>query len=174
LRGYLDHKSKASNAKENLNTIFGDFELNFFEKIYMDYDDNSLVINIWNQHLRIEEYKGKIKTTCSKENYIINKCSSNYQNVPSVANYQFHFGPAILHVSLYNWDLVRNAIYLQAPNMDQGNGIIVNILSKYGMTLPSIDCKNAVITKNTERTKETSEYFLDSNGYRVKKIITTY
>jgi hypothetical protein len=132
-----------------------------------------MIINIWDGKLRIEEYVGKIKMTTSKSNAIMNNCSSVYKDLKTSANLRFHFGgnKAILHVSLYTWPLVRNAIYLQAPNMKGGNGVIVNALSKYSMTIRDFKFKNAVPRFDAVRFNEVEEFYLDDGGYRKKKIM---
>lgn len=173
LHGWLEHKSK---IHTNLHTqfyksTFEEKELNFFEKVYMEYDGNSMLINIWDGKLRIESYVGKIQMTTSKKNHIMNECSTIYKDIQSTANLQFVFGSATFYVSLYDWPLVRNALYLHAPAMRNGNGVIVNMLSKYNMTLADIRNTAAVSTQDATRFEETEEYFCDDNGYRIKRII---
>ena len=95
---------------------------------------------------------------------LIAKCTGAYDKYDA-NTLKFTLGSAALYISVYANKLVRNSIYLEAPGMRKGNGIVVNTLSVKNMTLSSLDSLVAVPNKNSSMAQK-EEWFLDHEGYR--------
>jgi hypothetical protein len=159
------------NLKDLERAVYADEDLCFYEKFYISYKYSDLVINVWNNEFKIESHKGNIVSETSTRTDLISLCTGNYDNYDS-NTLKFTLGSANLYISVYSNKLLRNSIYLEAPGMGSGNGVIVNTLAVNHMTLVTLNSLVAVPNKDSP-VKVKEEWFLDHMGYRTRKFYIT-
>jgi hypothetical protein len=172
IRSFNDLKGKipAYKLREIERSIFITENLAFFEKFYINYAGTELVVDVWDSKFKIEAYKGeKLASSFVDGNKLTGKYTGIYKDYKS-STLKLKIGScASLYLSVYPAKLLKNGIYIEAPEMEKGNGVLVNTLSTKDMTLSSFTDLSPVARKNTRpRVKE--EWFLDKDGYRTKKI----
>jgi hypothetical protein len=162
-----------SQTKQTIKEIFEKQEiLSFFEKVYIHYDNNELQLNVWNQKLEVESYKGCFKTSAHEDLSITSKCTNVYGSYKNQTLKIDVGSSASVLVSVYDAPMVRSGIFVEAPNMELGNGVIVNTLSPSAMTLSGVQEKRPVETNDSGIRKVTKEYFVDAAGYRTREIVS--
>jgi hypothetical protein len=174
LHSFLELKKSLSpsQAKEMMKSIFEKQEtLSFFEKVYIHYDNNELQLNVWNQKFEVESYKGSFKTSSHTDLSMTNKCTNLYGKYKN-QTLKVDVGSASVFISVYDAPMVRSGIFVEAPNMELGNGVLVNTLSPSGMKISSLSDLTPVETNDSGIRKVTKEYFVDADGYRVREIIS--
>jgi hypothetical protein len=169
IRSYFEfkHKVPAHKLKELEYAVYANENLCFYEKFYVSYNDSELVVNVWDHKFKIEKYKGKISSETSTRTDLISLCTGAYDKYDS-NTLKFALGSANLYITVYPNKLVRNSVYLEAPGIRGGNGVVVNTLSVKHMTLESLDSHVAVVKKDSAM-KEKEEWFLDHVDYRKRK-----
>jgi len=169
LRSYFEYKHKvpAHKRKELEYAVYAKEDLCFYEKFYISYNDSELVVNVWEPKFKFESYKGKVVSETSTRGDLIARCTGAYDHY-ATNTLKFTFGSANLYISVYPNRLVRSSIYLEAPAMSKGNGVIVNTLSVRHMTLGALNSQESVPKKDSAM-KEKEEWFLDHVDYRTRK-----
>jgi len=165
-KSYFEYKNKvpASKLKEIEYAIYAKEDMCFYEKFYISYKDSSILVNVWDHKFKIESYIGRISSEISSRADLISKCTGAYDKYDGTT-LKFTLGSARLFLSVYANKLIRNSIYLEAPAVSAGNGVVVNTLSVKDMVLKSLDSLVAV-RKVDSPMKEKEEWFLDHEGYR--------
>ena len=169
LRSYFEYKHKvpAHKRKELEYAVYAKEDLCFYEKFYISYNDSELVVNVWEPKFKFESYKGKVVSETSTRGDLIARCTGAYDHYET-NTLKFTFGSANLYISVYPNRLVRSSIYLEAPAMSKGNGVIVNTLSVRHMSLGALNSQESVPKKDSAM-KEKEEWFLDHVDYRTRK-----
>lgn len=174
LRSYFEYKHKvpAHKRKELEYAVYAKEDLCFYEKFYISYNDSELVVNVWEPKFKFESYKGKVVSETSTRTDLIARCTGAYDNYET-NTLKFTFGSANLYISVYPNRLVRSSVYLEAPNIRSGNGVVVNTLSVKHMTLGALNSRDAVPKKDSVM-KEKEEWFLDHAEYRTRKFYMSH
>ncbi|NBT47982.1 MAG: hypothetical protein EBT07_09230, partial [Actinobacteria bacterium] len=76
---------------------------------------------------------------------------------------------ASIVVAVYPGKLIKNAIFIEAPRMEDGNGVLINVLDAQNMTLSSLTSVKPVV-KRDFKLREQVEWFLDHDGYRTTTV----
>ena len=172
IRSYNDLKGKVPAYKLNevAKSIFKAETLAFFEKFHINYDGTEMTVDVWDHKFKIESYTGKrFPSTLVDGKALTQKYTGIYQEYKS-QTLKLQIGSAALFLSVYPAKLLKNGIFFEATDMESGNGVIVNTLSQKDMTLKSLTDLTPAPNKNT-RPQEKTEWFLDKDGYRTKKIM---
>lgn len=174
LRSYFEYKHKvpAHKRKELEYAVYAKEDLCFYEKFYISYNDSELVVNVWEPKFKFESYKGKVVSETSTRGDLIARCTGAYDNYET-NTLKFTFGSANLYISVYPNRLVRSSVYLEAPNIRSGNGVVVNTLSVKHMKLGALNSREAVPKKDSAM-KEKEEWFLDHAEYRTRKFYMSH
>jgi hypothetical protein len=77
---------------------------------------------------------------------------------------------AVVNVSAFDSPIVRSGLFVDAPSMAKGNGVIVNALSKADMTLDTLEDVKPVCRVDCAYRKVVKESFMDEKGTRVRNI----
>ena len=171
IRSYLKFKDKMpkDKLKELEYALHKKEKLTFFEKFYIQYKDSEIVLNVWDHKFKIESYKGRFPSEPADGNAYTTKYSNIYKDYESSA-LRFKIGTSASIVAVvYPGKLVKNGIFIEAPQMEEGNGVLVNVLNASNMSIPSLDSQVAV-AKRDFKLKEQNEWFLDHDGYRTRTV----
>jgi len=171
IRSYLKFKDKMpkDKLKELEYALHKKEKLTFFEKFYIQYKDSEIVLNVWDHKFKIESYKGRLPSEPADGNAYTTKYSNIYKDYESSA-LRFKIGTSASIVAVvYPGKLVKNGIFIEAPQMEEGNGVLVNVLNASNMSIPSLDSQVAV-AKRDFKLKEQNEWFLDHDGYRTRTV----
>ena len=167
LKETIPAQYKARTAKSLMNPE----RLSFFETVRVQYGDSMVQVNLWNHQFQMEKRQGSLAAHAFDGTQLLGKYSHAYKGYRG-QTIEFTFGSAKLYLTVYDNDLVRNGIYLEAPAMTTGNGVVVNALSPTDMTLKSLDSLAPVPKRDSNRSKTVRELFIDHDGTRVKNTIT--
>jgi len=171
MRSYLKFKDKMpkDRLKELESAIHKEEKLAFFEKFYIKYKDSEIVLNVWDHKFKIESYSGKFASEPADGNVYTNKYSNIYSNYQCSA-LRFKIGAtASIVVAVYPGKLIKNAIFIEAPSMEDGNGVLINVLDAQNMSLSSLTSVKPVV-KRDFKLREQVEWFLDHDGYRTTTV----
>jgi hypothetical protein len=172
IRSYNDLKGKVPAYKLNevAKSIFKAETLAFFEKFHINYDGTEMTVDVWDHKFKIDSYTGaRFPSTLVDGKALTQKYTGIYQEYKS-QTLKLQIGSARLFLSVYPAKLLKNGIFFEANDLESGNGVIVNTLSQADMTLKSLTDLTPAPKKNT-RPHEKTEWFLDKDGYRTKKIL---
>lgn len=142
----------------------------YFEKVYVKWGEASeAVFNIFDHKIRVESIRGPDFRTM--ENHGTGPISSTTTPLPMFANLPA-FTAALpigsngkLFLSVFAAKNVRNAIRLQAEDMQAGNGVIIHRLSREAMTLPTLESLQEVLRHDFEAQRDIMETFYN-NGHK--------
>jgi len=144
----------------------------FFESFFVKHGDNELKVNVWDGKIKVQKYVGKFSTTLIADGETALAGSGIYSKYKGVS-LVVKAGSASIQLSAYQSPIVRSGISVDAPNMADGNGVIVNILSSKDMTLASLEDAESVVSRKDETTvRVRKEMFSDHAGTRVRNIVT--
>jgi hypothetical protein len=171
MRSYLAHKNSMpkKKLKELEYALYSTEKLCFFEKFYIQYGDSEITLNVWDHKFKFESYKGKVASSVVDGNQLTNTYSDIYKNYIN-QTLKFAIGDSgAVYVSVYPGTMLKNGIFIEAPELSKGNGVLVNVLNASQMTLPSLKSLDPVVKKDS-RLKEKEEWFLDHDGYRTRNV----
>jgi hypothetical protein len=151
-----------------LNKLFNNQLLCFFEKVHISYGDSCVVLDVWDGKFVVNAHSGDEIKSIVGTSTVPNKYTEEYKNY-SNNTIVLLCGSAKVFVSVYKSKMVRNGIFVEAPNMKLGNGVIVNTLSQSDMTLTSLVSKDPVPNRDSV-VKHHKETFIDAGGMRVRTI----
>lgn len=100
----------------------------FFESFFVKHGDNELQVNVWDGKIKVQKYVGKFGTALIADGESALGGSGVYSKYKGVS-LVVKAGSASIQLSAYQSPMVRSGISVDAPNMADGNGVIVNILS---------------------------------------------
>jgi hypothetical protein len=145
-------------------------ELCFFERVYVKYRDSSLTMNLWNGRFQLEESCGKFDIRVRGVEGLLEK-HNQYQRGYEGQALEISLGPAKLVLAVYPTSMIRNGICLYGARqtLDNGNGVMMNVLGDKDMKLPSLDSLVAV-PKVDRPLKSVIETFVDHDGYRKARV----
>ena len=163
------NKQIPKSAKAELANILleGNELLTFFERVYVNYDDSTLVLNIWNGRFGLEKQTGEFNIKLRSTEGLDSR--SPYQRGYNGTALEIEITKGVnLVAAVYPTSLIRNGLLLSGvPKC--GNGVICNILGKSDMRLPALDDSSPVVRIDREL-KSVNETFVDHDGYRVRKV----
>jgi hypothetical protein len=166
----LKSKMPAYKLREIESSLFRPVKLAFFEKFYIHYDGTEFVVNVWDHKFKIESYTGsRFISGIVDGKSLLKKYTNVYDNYDSQTISLTIGGVAKVYISIYPAKLLKNGVFIEAPDMAEGNGVLVNTLSTKDMTIPSLTHLGCVPKKDT-RPSVKEEWFVDDDGYRTKKI----
>ena len=145
-------------------------ELCFFERVYVKYRDSSLTMNLWNGRFQLEESCGKFDIRVRDVEGLLEK-HNQYQRGYEGQALEISLGPAKLVLAVYPTSMIRNGICLYGARqiLDNGNGVMMNVLGDKDMKLPSLNSLVAV-PKVDRPLKSVVETFVDHDGYRKARV----
>jgi hypothetical protein len=143
--------------------------LSFFERVHIQYGDESLSINLWNSKFEVLKNNLSVKAKVVERPDLI-AMSDIYKGYKD-KTLQFTFGTTKLFLSVYNSPMIRNGLSVEtcAKNC---NGVIVNALKQADMVLPSLDSVIPVAKKDSAKRHTHKETFVDHEGLRTRNIVT--
>lgn len=153
--------------KNALQKIFEHDVLSYFEKVCVIYGNSIISLDIWENVFKVEISAGDDINVYETRDFIPEKYTTIYKT--SSTTLMLKCGVASVYVSLYDDKVIRNGIFVDAPDMNEGNGVVINTLSQKDMTLTSLKSLDPVPRYNS-RLKKKTESFLDSKGVHVKTI----
>jgi hypothetical protein len=171
MRSYLKHKDTMPKDKLKYleRALRSTEKLCFFEKFYIQYGDTEILLNVWDHKFKFESYKGKVASSVVDGNRLTNTYSDIYKNYIN-QTLKFAIGDSgAVYVSVYPGTMLKNGIFIEAPGLAKGNGVLVNVLNSTQMTLSSLTSLNPVVKKDAVL-KEKEEWFLDHDGYRTRTL----
>ena len=143
--------------------------LSFFERVYIQYGDESLVVNLWNSKFEVLKNNLSVKAKVVDRPDLIEKTGiyTGYK----ASTLKFTFGTTKLFLSVYDSPMIRNGLSVEtcAKNC---NGVIVNALKQSDMVLPVLDSVIPVAKKDSAKRHVHSETFVDHDGLRTRNIVT--
>jgi hypothetical protein len=151
-----------------LNKLFNNQLLCFFEKVHISYGDSCVILDVWDGKFVVNAHSGDEIKSIVGTSTAPNKYTKEYKNY-SNTTIALLCGSAKVFVSVYESKMVRNGIFVEAPNMELGNGVVVNTLSRSDMTLSSLASKDPVPNRDSV-VKYHKETFIDARGMRVRTI----
>jgi hypothetical protein len=145
-------------------------ELCFFERVYVKYRDSSLTMNLWNGRFQLEESHGKFNIRVRGVEGLLEK-HNQYQRGYEGQALEISLGPAKLVLAVYPTSIIRNGICLYGASqiLENGNGVMINVLGDKDMKLSSLDSLVAV-PKVDRPLKSVIETFVDHDGYRKARV----
>ncbi len=171
MRSLLTLKDKIPSKKYDAIVAeqFKDGQMAFFEKVYVSYAGSKLVMDLWDNKFKVCSYTGKFKTcVCSTDDQL--RLSTGIYGQYKGQTLKVMLGAANLYLSIFDSPLIRNNVYLEAPDMETGNGVLVNTLSREDMTIADITAKDVVPRRDAPQARPKNTYFVDHDGYRTKAI----
>jgi hypothetical protein len=170
LYSFMELKDKIPRKSQQtvIDRLFGGETMCFFEKVYISYGDSHVLLNIWDRKFAVlahrgDEIKSRVGSSATPDKYT--KEYKNYANTTLT----LYCDTAKVHVSIYESAIVRNGIFVEAPHMEAGNGVVVNTLSRADMTIASLLSDECVPNRNTAVNTH-RETFVDAHGMRVRTI----
>jgi len=143
--------------------------LSFFERVHIQYGEESLVVNLWNSKFEVLKNNLSVKAKVVDRPDLIEKTGiyASYK----VTTLQFIFGSTKLMLSVYKSPMLRNGLSIEtcAKNC---NGVIVNALKQADMVLPSLDSVQPVAQTDSAKRHTHKETFVDHDGFRTRNIVT--
>ena len=143
--------------------------LSFFERVHIQYGEESLTINLWNSKFEVLKNNLSVKAKVVERPDLIEKTGiyTGYK----ASTLKFTFGTTKLFLSVYNSPMIRNGLSVEtcAKNC---NGVIVNALKQADMVLPSLDSVIPVLNKDSAKRHVHAETFVDHDGLRTRNIVT--
>ena len=143
--------------------------LSFFERVHIQYGDESLTVNLWNSKFEVLHNNLSVKAKVVDRPDLIEKTGiyTGYK----ASTLKFTFGTTKLFLSVYNSPMIRNGLSIEtcAKNC---NGVIVNALKQSDMVLPSLDSVIPVAKKDSAKRHVHTETFVDHDGLRTRNIVT--
>lgn len=145
----------------------------FFENFYIQHGEKALAVNVWDSKLKVFHYTGGFKTAAIDNGDKALSASGIYSKYTgSTLRIELN-DTASISVSVYNSPMIRSGIFIEVPAMTEGNGVLVNVLSKADMTLRALDDTAAVAKRDTKDVVMKRELFADHDGTRVRNVLTT-
>jgi hypothetical protein len=139
----------------------------FFEKVYVEYGENKLTMDMWSNKFKVESKSGSFKSSLVSAPDLLELSTKVYKKYKETT-LKLNVGSAAVYLSIYPCAIIRNGIFVDAPNMKEGNGIVVNTLSSKDMTLSSLTSVSAVPKRDATKHRIVREQFTDKDGTRVK------
>ena len=146
----------------------GGEQLCFFERVYVEYCGAELVVNLWNGRFVVEKNTSDFMGCLVEGGHLLRKHSAYYRGYED-QTLRVDIGSAKIYLAVYDCPLIRNGVYVEAPAMQEGNGVVVNVLSSTDMTLDALDDLRPVVRRDTETVMQ-KETFVDHDGYRVRLV----
>jgi hypothetical protein len=143
-------------------------QLCFFERVYVEYCGAELVVNLWNGRFVVEKNTSDFMGCLVEGGHLLRKHSAYYRGYED-QTLRVDIGLAKIYLAVYDCPLIRNGVYVEAPAMQEGNGVVVNVLSSTDMTLDALDDLRPVVRRDTETVMQ-KETFVDHDGYRVRLV----
>lgn len=170
-KSYLELKDSipVQHRKRIGNNLLKKETLSFFERVYVEYGDSTLQVNLWNHKFEVEARQGPLNAHAVDGTELLGNYSHAYKDYKN-STICFRFGEAKLYMSVYKAPMVRNGLYLEAPAMADGNGVVVHTLSRADMTIDSLTTTASVPKRNSASTKTINEIFIDHKGTRTRTI----
>jgi hypothetical protein len=143
--------------------------LSFFERVHIQYGEESLTINLWNSKFEVLKNNLSVKAKVVDRPDLIEKTGiyTGYK----ASTLKFTFGTTKLFLSVYNSPMIRNGLSV-ATCAKNCNGVIVNALKQSDMVLPSLDSVIPVLNKDSAKRHVHAETFVDHDGLRTRNIVT--
>jgi len=143
--------------------------LSFFERVHIQYGDESLVMNLWNSKFEVLKNNLSVKAKVVERPDLIAKTGiyTGYKG----KTLQFTFGSTRLMLSVYNSPMIRNGLSIET-SAKNCNGVIVNALKQSDMVLPLLDSVTPVLKKDSAKRHVHTETFVDHDGLRTRNIVT--
>jgi uncharacterized repeat protein (TIGR02543 family) len=145
----------------------------FFENFYIQHGEKVLAMNVWDQKFKVLHYTGGFETAALKNGDAALAASGVYTKYSGNTIKVTVAKGAEVFLSCYNSPLVRSGIYVDVPNMAEGNGASVNVLSAADMTLSSLDSVVAVPRRDAKALRVKREMFADHDGTRIRNVVVT-
>ena len=170
-KSYLKLKDSipVQHRKRMGNNLLKKETLSFFERVYVEYGDSTLQVNLWNHTFEVEARQGPLNAHAVDGTELLGNYSHAYKDYKN-STICFRFGDAKLYMSVYKAPMVRNGLYLEAPAMTDGNGVVVHTLSRADMTIDSLTATSPVPKRNSKSIKTINEIFIDHKGTRTRTI----
>ncbi len=164
------HKRIPKSARHGIanSLLEGNEQLTFFERVYIHYNESTLVVNIWEGRFGLEkqigdEFAVKLRSTDGLDS------KNNYQSGYNGTALEITIAKGVKFVmAVYPISLIRNGLLLSGASKE-GNGVICNVLGESDMTLRSLEDISPVARIDREL-RSVNETFVDHEGYRVRKV----
>ena len=165
-------------AREEFTRRLGAAEepLCFFDRVWINWGDRSTTVSLWDgivvdsigSGLTIEDVSWS-----AGANSLLGRYGAFYSGydgrVVKVECGSATESPAVVYLASYDCPLIRNGIYVEAPDMAAGNGVVVNTLGRETMSIARLDDCRAVSRENAVLTVR-METFVDHDGYRTRQV----
>ena len=167
LRGRIPRRARENMAA----SLFSKSEeLCFFERVYINYGDSTMVMNLWNSRFQLEESSGEFNIRVRDVEGLMDTYNP-YQRGYNGQALEISIGRTKVVMAVYPTPMIRNGLcILGAPQLlENGNGVMINALSESDMRLSSLDSL-APVPKIERALKSTIETFVDHDGYRKARV----
>lgn len=143
----------------------------FFESFFVQHGDNKLAVNVWDE-MKVLHYTGGFETEVLKNGDKALQGSGVYSNYAGKTLKVSLAKDAHVYISSFDSPIIRNGIFVDAPEMSTGNGVCVNTLAQKDMTIAALDDVMTVAPrKDAKSGKVKQEIFADHNGSRIRNIV---
>jgi hypothetical protein len=135
-----------------------DEAMSFFERIYVNYAGESMVVNVYNGFEIEKAASWPVEVVGNVQKFL--KAFSFYEHL---AGDIFEISPcpeAVLRIAIVPIRSIRNSVELIAPNMAAGNGAFVHRMSQKAMTLRKLTDTKPVAKKDAAIKRTIRETFV--------------